>query len=61
VQFKYTLNKNWRVLRKIFGLKGAEAKVAWRKLHDDELCDLYTSPNIIQFIASRRMDGVCGA
>jgi hypothetical protein len=61
VQFKYSLRKNWRAVRKIFGLKGEEAAVDWRRLHNDELCDLYTSPNTIQFIASRRMDGTCGA
>ena len=60
MEFKYTLSKSWRVLRKIFGLKGEEATVDWRSLHNDALCDLYTSSNI-QFIASRRMDGACGA
>jgi hypothetical protein len=40
VQFKCTLSKNWRVLRKIFGLKGEEATVDWIRLHNDELCDL---------------------
>ena len=39
-QFKYTLSKNWRVLRKIFGLKGKEVTVDWRILRNDELCDL---------------------
>ena len=31
---------NW-VLRKILGRKGVEVTGAWRKLHDEELCDLY--------------------
>jgi hypothetical protein len=43
-----------RVLRKIFGPK-REAKRSWRKLHNDELHSLYSSPNIVRVIKSRRM------
>jgi hypothetical protein len=43
-----------RVLRKIFGPK-REEKVSWRKLHNDELHGLYSSPNIVRMIKSRRM------
>jgi hypothetical protein len=43
-----------RVLRKIFGPKRKE-DVSWRKLHNDELHDLYSSPNIVRVIKSRRM------
>jgi hypothetical protein len=43
-----------RVLRKIFGPK-REEDVSWRKLHNDELHDLYSSPNIVRVIKSRRM------
>jgi hypothetical protein len=43
-----------RVLRKIFGPKGEEYG-SWRKLHNDELHDLYSSPNIVRVIKSRRM------
>jgi hypothetical protein len=42
------------VLRKIFGPR-REEDGSWRKLHNDELHDLYSSPNIIRMIKSRRM------
>jgi hypothetical protein len=44
-----------RVLRKIFGPKRDEGTREWRKLHNKELNDLYSSPNIIRVIKSRRM------
>jgi hypothetical protein len=43
-----------RVLRRIFGPK-REGDGSWRKLHNDELHDLYFSPNIVRVINSRRM------
>jgi hypothetical protein len=43
-----------RVLRKIFGPKREEEE-SWRKLHNDELHSLYSSPNIVRVIKSRRM------
>jgi hypothetical protein len=43
-----------RVLRKIFGPK-REEDGSWRKLHNDELHNLYSSPNIVRVIKSRRM------
>jgi hypothetical protein len=43
-----------RVLRKIFGPK-MEEDGSWRKLHSDELHDLYSLPNIVRVIKSRRM------
>jgi hypothetical protein len=43
-----------RVLRKIFGPK-REEDGSWRKLHNDELLSLYSSPNIVRVIKSRRM------
>jgi hypothetical protein len=43
-----------RVLRKIFGPK-REDDGSWRKLHKDELHSLYSSPNIVRVIKSRRM------
>jgi hypothetical protein len=44
-----------RVLRRIFGPKRDDVTGDWRKLHDDELHNLYPSPNIIRTIKSRRM------
>jgi hypothetical protein len=43
-----------RVLRRIFGPK-REEDGSWRKLHSDELHSLYSSPNIVRVIKSRRM------
>jgi hypothetical protein len=44
-----------RVLRGIFGPKRDGVTGEWRRLHDKELNDLYSSPNIIQVIKSRSM------
>ena len=46
--------QNW-MLRRIFGTKSDEVTGGWRKLHNEELNDLYCSPNIILLIRSRRM------
>jgi hypothetical protein len=44
-----------RVLRRIFGQKKDEVSVGWRKLHNEELYNLYSSPSIIRVSKSRRM------
>jgi hypothetical protein len=43
------------VLRRIFGQKGDEVIVGWRKLHNEELHNLYSSPSIIRMMKSRRI------
>ena len=42
-----------RVLKRIFGPKRDEVTGEWKKLHNEEINDLYSSPNIIQVIKSR--------
>jgi hypothetical protein len=44
-----------RALRRIFRLKRDEVTGGWRKLHNEELHDLYSSPSIIRIIKLRRM------
>jgi hypothetical protein len=44
-----------RVLRRIFGQKRDEVTGEWRKLHNEELHDLYSSPSIIRIIKARKM------
>jgi hypothetical protein len=44
-----------RALRRIFGPKSDKVTGKWRKLHNEEINDLYCSPIIVQLIKSRRM------
>jgi len=44
-----------RVLRRVFGHKRDEVTGEWRKLHNEELSDLYSLPNIVRMVKSRRM------
>jgi hypothetical protein len=44
-----------RVLRRVFGPKRDEVTGEWRKLHNEELNDLYSLPNIVRVVKSGRM------
>jgi hypothetical protein len=44
-----------RALRRAFDLKTEGATGGWRRLHNEELHNLYTSPNIVRMIKSRKM------
>jgi len=44
-----------RVLRRVFGSKREEVTGEWRKLHNEEFKDLYSLPNIMRVVKSRRM------
>jgi len=44
-----------RVLKRIFGPKRDEVTGEWRKLHNEELNDLFSSPSVVRVIKSRRM------
>jgi len=44
-----------RVLRRILEPKRDEVRREWRKLHNEEINDLYCSPNVVRVINSRRM------
>jgi hypothetical protein len=50
-----------RVLRRIFGPKRNEVTGEWRTFHSEELHNLYSTPDIIRQIKSRRMRWVGGA
>jgi hypothetical protein len=48
-----------RVLRRIFGPKRDEVKGEWRKLHNEELYNLYSSPDIIRQVTANEVGGAC--
>ena len=48
-----------RVLRRIFGPNRDEVTVEWRKLHNEELNDLYCSPDIVSVIKSTGIIWAC--
>jgi hypothetical protein len=54
MKFRLRVFEN-RVLKRILGSKGDEMMGGWRKLHNEELHNLYSSPNIIRIIKSRRV------
>jgi hypothetical protein len=49
-----------RVLRKIFGPKRDEVTGEWRKLHNEELHNLYSFPDIIRQVKANEVGGACG-
>jgi hypothetical protein len=53
-EHKLRMFENW-VLRRIFGPKRDEVTEDWRKLHNEELHSLYSSPDIIRMMKSSRM------
>jgi hypothetical protein len=53
-EYRFRVFEN-RVLRRIFGPKREEVAGGWRRLHNEELHNLYTSPNISRVIMSTRM------
>jgi hypothetical protein len=55
IRRKCVQNFSLIVLRRVFGPKRDEVTGEWRKLHNEELNDLYSLPNIVLVVKSRRM------
>jgi hypothetical protein len=55
VKRSLTLREGHRLLRRIFGFKRDEVTGEWRKFHNEELHNLYSSPDIIRQVKSRRI------
>jgi hypothetical protein len=53
-ELKLRVSEN-RVLRRVFGPKRDEVTREWRNLHNEELSDLYSIPNIMRVVKSRRL------
>jgi hypothetical protein len=53
-EYRLRVSEN-RVLRRIFGPKKEEGAGSWRRLHNEELRNLYALPNIISVVKSRTM------
>jgi hypothetical protein len=53
--FAYKIVFENRVQRRIFGPKRDEVMLGWKKLHNKQLHNLYSSPSIIRIIKSRKM------
>jgi hypothetical protein len=49
-----------RVLKRIFGPRRDEVTGEWRKLHNEELHNLYSSPDIIRQVKANEVGGACG-
>jgi hypothetical protein len=54
INYNFAYGSVW-VLRRIYGPKRDEVTGDWRKLHNEELHNLYSSPNTIRMIKSRKM------
>jgi hypothetical protein len=54
VEHKLSMFEN-RVPRRMFGMKRNEVTGGWRKLHNEKLHNIYSSPSIIRMIKSKRM------